>query len=918
MAEPFPIETPEGELLASIAGHLMDVTASTYSDQEVISPGLPAPLLRTTSTARTLEGTVNCGRGESGKPADACSAPEPRRVPGAGASTMKVASMWNSVFRWLLKSKSGKLTSFCRLTLLKRAGRANNPCTSEAVWPLPLPYTEDDLRHSESDDAAMKRAMTFAVLILNWLQLGEPSKPPADYQPDARLTAEQTQMIQRLQTFFEDWKKHPPVDAASMGRTAAKVESLEEQLTVLTLEAERLTKLLGSGLKPGLIPQRKDETLPPPTMLAKDIEAERLKFSGSPTFDPAELLSPNTRSWYQAPLQNAIPEEDFMEELPHVQVRGQRSEVLKLLRRLDQSGRLKLFCPQDVRMTVRSGLFSLMKSLTADRLIMDCRPPNCLEEPLSEFTQCMASPTPLLDMVLRPGFDLRASGEDLKDFYYFFSVTPERAARNCLAFEITAEEAQTFQSRVGVPDADFYVPALATMAMGDVNSVEYGQAAHTMLALGEGVMISDLICMRGRAPRSLLSVGLVIDDLVVLEQVRAGAPSPLKSEQLADKMVQAYDRVGLVSNSTKRFRAQEKASFWGIQVDGKEGLIRSQLERVVPAAMLTSQVARHGLAERKLLETLAGMWTAILQIRRPAMCLLSVLFDEIQNYEYGQVFQMQPAAVAELWTLVALAPLLATDLRAQVDSELALVDASDSYEAEVVTQVEQPLADELARQRLTKAAWSKLLSPLQTLRRLHQQSLLEDEVPVGEEPARSHPLWTGVVCSSKFRLVKRKRIKRKVHINLSELNAAMSSLERRSRSFPNKRLLLGSDSQVVLGTLVRGRSSSKVLNQRLRRGLPQLLAGNSYVCAQYVPTKLNVADDPTRDKSCREPLYCRPEWIAAVVDENYEPLDNLLEEEGIADKHVARLPEVPSMVRSRKMSPLCGSNYVRTTGGLGF
>lgn len=138
------------------------------------------------------------------------------------------------------------------------------------------------MQHSESEDAAMKRAMNFAVLILNWLQLGEPSKPPANYQPDARLTPEQTQMIQRLQTFFEDWKKHPPVDAASMGRTAAKVESLEEQLTVLTLEAERLTKLLGSGLKPGLIPQRKDETLPPPTMLAKDIEAERLKFSGSP------------------------------------------------------------------------------------------------------------------------------------------------------------------------------------------------------------------------------------------------------------------------------------------------------------------------------------------------------------------------------------------------------------------------------------------------------------------------------------------------------------------------------------------------------------------------------------------------------------------------------------------------------------
>lgn len=826
-AEPFPMEQPGSDTLAAVAGLLVEVSDDSDPILSEISPELPPPLLRTTSSAQTLRGTVNCGRGGEGNTVSACAASAPRQIPGAGASTMKVASMWNSVFRWLLESKAGKLTSFCRLTLLKRAGRANNPCTLEAVWPLPLPFTEDDVKKAEPEEAAKMRGLDFAVMVLNWLHLGEPSKPPATYQPDAELTEEQSEMVQRLQRFFEEWSEHPPIDAAAMGRTAAKVESLEGQLAALTLEAERLTKLLGSGRRPGPVPQKKAGNLPEPSTLAKDIEAERLNFSGAPTFDPSSLLSPTTRGWYQSPLKNAIPEEDYLEELPHVQVRGQRAEILKLLRKLDQSGRLKLFRPSEVRMRVRSGLFAL-KSLTVDRLIMDSRPPNCLEEPLAEFTQCMASPTPMLDMVLQPGFVLRSSGEDLKDFYYFFSVTAERAARNCFAIEVTAEEVKSFKSRVGLPASDVYIPALATMAMGDLNSVEYGQAAHTMLAMGEGVKLSDMLCMRGRAPRTPLTVGLVIDDLIVIEQVPEEAPSPLPSERLADKMVDAYQRVGLVANSKKRFRAQEKASFWGIQLDGREGFLRSQLERVVPAAMLTSQVARGGLAERKLLETLAGMWTAILQIRRPAMCLLSVVFDEIQNYDYGVVFQMQPAAVAELWALVALAPLFTTDLRAQVETEMALVDASDSYEAEVVCQVEQPLAEELARQRLTKAAWSKLLSPLQSLKRLHQESLPEEEVPEGETPARSHPLWTGVVCSSRYSLVKRKRIKRRVHINLSELNAAMESLERRSRRYPNKRLLLGSDSQVVLGTLVRGRSSSKILNQRMRRGLPQLLAGNSY------------------------------------------------------------------------------------------
>ena len=904
---PFPLKLQVGGTPEAPACHGGDAATSVSFHFDDISPGSPTPLLRTTSSARAPRGTANCGRGVDGELDSARTPSDVRRVPGSQASTMKVQSMWNSLFRWLLESKAGKLTSFCRTVLLRRADRANIPCTPEAVWPLPFPYSEDDMKLAPHQEAALQRALNFAVLVLNWLQLGEPSKPPVNYSPNANPTSEQMSMLQRLRRFFVDWSESPPIDAAAMGRSAAKVESLEDQLAILTAEAERLTKLLGSGRRPGLVPPagKDDPSLPPAVMLAKDIESERLKFSGAPAFDPSPLLSAATRKWYQEPLQCALPEEDYFDELPHVQVRGQRAEILKLLRNLDRSGRLKLFLPHEVRLGVRSGLFSLMKNLSVDRLIMDCRPPNCLEEPLSEFTQCMASPVPVLDMVLRPGFVLKCSGEDLKDFYYFFCVSTERAARNSLAFELTAQEAKMFQAVDGLEDSAFYVPALATMAMGDINSVEYGQAAHTMLALNEGVRFEDLLCMRGRAPRQDLAVGLVIDDLIVMEQVLDATPSPLQSELLADKMVQAYSRVGLVANDSKRFRAEERASFWGIFVDGREGLIRAQLERIVPAAMLTSQVARNGVAERKLLETLAGMWTAVLQMRRPAMCLLSVVFDEIQNYDYGEVFQLKPAAVAELWALVALAPLLTTDLRAQPSSEFALVDASDRYEAEVTTEVEQSLAAEMARQRLSKAAWSKLLSPLQSLRRLHQDSLPEDEVPAGEEPARSHPLWTGVVRSSRFALVKRKKIKRRVHINLSELNAAMSSLERRSSSSPNKRLLLGSDSQVVLGALVRGRSSSKTLNQRLRRGLPHILAGNTYVCAQYIPTKLNVADDPTRDRPCRAPDSELPEWIEAISHGDYEPLDSVLEKEGVADRHVARLPTVEKVPQqSDAVAPL--------------
>lgn len=92
-------------------------------------------------------------------------------------------------------------------------------------------------------------------------------------------------------------------------------------------------------------------------------------------------------------------------------------------------------------------------------------------------------------------------------------------------------------------------------------------------------------------------------------------------------------------------------------------LHRPQLERAIPTAMLTAQVARLGYGEKKLLEALAGMWVSLLQLRRPAMSLLFQIFHAIQEVEYDVPFRLAPSLVA-LWSLVAVAPLLCSDLRA--------------------------------------------------------------------------------------------------------------------------------------------------------------------------------------------------------------------------------------------------------------
>ncbi len=124
----------------------------------------------------------------------------------------------------------------------------------------------------------------------------------------------------------------------------------------------------------------------------------------------------------------------------------------------------------------------------------------------------------------------------------------------------------------------------------------------------------------------------------------------------------------------------------------------------------------------------------------------------------------------------------------------------------------------------------------------------------------------------------------------------MDSLKRRCPLRPSCRHLLASDSQVVLGCLVRGRSSSKNLNHLLRTLLPTLLSCDGYICAQYVPTGINVADDPTRARACRKPTCCEEDWISAISTGDCSGLDDRLQQAGISDFQVARLPLPPSAV----------------------
>ena len=91
------------------------------------------------------------------------------------------------------------------------------------------------------------------------------------------------------------------------------------------------------------------------------------------------------------------------------------------------------------------------------------------------------------------------------------------------------------------------------------------------------------------------------------------------------------------------------------------------------------------------------------------------------------------------------------------------------------------------------------------------------------------------------------------------------------------RCVIGGDSQVALGALLKGRSSSRQLNKELSRSLAFHIGAGMQPYYLYFPTTLNPGDHPTRDREIPEPTDTEPGWWEPLLRGDFRLLDRWLE-----------------------------------------
>ena len=83
--------------------------------------------------------------------------------------------------------------------------------------------------------------------------------------------------------------------------------------------------------------------------------------------------------------------------------------------------------------------------------------------------------------------------------------------------------------------------------------------------------------------------------------------------------------------------------------------------------------------------------------------------------------------------------------------------------------------------------------------------------------------------------------------------AVLRLIQRSSDSCRAQRIVCMVDSHVTKGATSKGRTASLGLGSVLRRLNALCVASSSFLCVAFLPTRLNPADDPTRDRPIRPP-----------------------------------------------------------------
>ena len=526
-----------------------------------------------------------------------------------------------------------------------------------------------------------------------------------------------------------------------------------------------------------------------------------------------------------------------------------------LLRKLHKSGMIGFVPEHDALYenghVIKGGLFCVPHKAESDRLINDRRPLNLRERRLGWCE--LPSGVMLCQLILEDHQSIRASGDDLSNYFYLIKHLDEWLPRNCFGRAIKGAKLVD----LGLDPKVNYYPAFKVVCMGDTNGVDIAQATHEGVLKAAGCLQPDKTLIYGHLfPPSNTLEGLYIDDHLVFQIVDKKPirdRAPYEDESLVQGSRKRYAELGLPRSIKKAFDKEYCFKAWGTQVDSSSGRVGTPLQKLRQVEELTLRLISQKHASKKALQKLLGLYVHPFMHRRECMSIFHHTYLFIDTLPEGVSRKIPQYICDELLTAVLLLPLASANIRLPVSTRISATDASLSGGGRAST--------------LTTKVFSKMLYRFCEARGEHTRLDWED-MPLPPETTMRPAPESLVSSLQKHRWVatESRRFAKKDHINLLELEMLKAEIRDRVNSGNAACHAVNlCDSRVVVGAFAKGRSSSKNMNHGLRSCLPWLLTGDLQVSNLWVDTHSNPADYPSRFKPIPAPDVSQSDGLLDAV-----------------------------------------------------
>ena len=508
----------------------------------------------------------------------------------------------------------------------------------------------------------------------------------------------------------------------------------------------------------------------------KDLDPERLLLHGRGHWDVSDLLSDYMVMPYKEPkvLEASLCAGD------RPAIRHPVENVVKLAKIWDVNNLLYIH-QEAIHPDSLVKVFNCHKSLSHDRQIGDRRGRNSLECRVVGPSKQLPAGVDIQDIVVEKGFKLFLSVTDRRDFYHQIAVTEARARSNTLGPGIPKEmvsgtsafstfllgQSMKKKSRLLVGDElNKYNPALQegvlpgegnvwvsfrSILQGDHAGVEMCTEAHTALLQQVGLLSSSSRLVASSPLRSDWCLdGLVIDDYFCVSKEAVG--SDAKRSEAARRYAvaqRAYDSLDLLGSPHKDLVAADEGKVIGAYINSSDRAVKRGLVTLAAPAEKRISMSFISLALCSMTHTtdalhlcLVGGWVSILGYRRPMMSIVDKCFKLVDNEKFDannpKVVPLPRSVANELVLLSVLAPLMMTDLSADFEDEVYATDASMKRGAVCSAVVGKQVAGTLWRSCKSRGAYTRLLTPPETLMR--RLEIFEEHTVQSHFEAPSRPL----------------------------------------------------------------------------------------------------------------------------------------------------------------------------------